>query len=122
MVFSCFFFFSSRRRHTRYWRDWSSDVCSSDLLGKGGKYRDILIPKKLKNIWKDYMIVRKNNSDKLFTGREGGISRFTALNIVKKYGSMAKIKKDKVYNHAFRHLYCLNLVDRGISLDAIKDR
>src|SRR5947209_10649478 len=29
VVFS--FFFSSRRRHTRYWRDWSSDVCSSDL-------------------------------------------------------------------------------------------
>src|SRR5581483_8663350 len=28
-----FFFFSSRRRHTRYWRDWSSDVCSSDLGG-----------------------------------------------------------------------------------------
>src|SRR5947209_10685396 len=26
-----FFFFSSRRRHTRYWRDWSSDVCCSDL-------------------------------------------------------------------------------------------
>src|SRR3712207_9406346 len=30
-------FFSSRRRHTRYWRDWSSDVCSSDLmLATGG--------------------------------------------------------------------------------------
>src|SRR5438105_13097628 len=27
-----FFFFSSRRRHTRSTRDWSSDVCSSDLL------------------------------------------------------------------------------------------
>src|SRR5476651_1019450 len=26
------FFFSSRRRQTRYWRDWSSDVCSSDLI------------------------------------------------------------------------------------------
>src|SRR3712207_2938043 len=26
-----YYFFSSRRRHTRYWRDWSSDVCSSDL-------------------------------------------------------------------------------------------
>src|SRR3712207_3686689 len=26
------FCFSSRRRHARYWRDWSSDVCSSDLL------------------------------------------------------------------------------------------
>src|SRR5699024_11269388 len=28
---SFFFFFSSRRRHTRSKRDWSSDVCSSDL-------------------------------------------------------------------------------------------
>src|SRR5437764_13677606 len=27
-----FFFFSSRRRHTRYIGDWSSDVCSSDLV------------------------------------------------------------------------------------------
>src|SRR3712207_8770653 len=33
ILYLYFFFFSSRRRHTRYWRDWSSDVCSSDLLG-----------------------------------------------------------------------------------------
>src|SRR3712207_8916048 len=32
-IYVGFFFFSSRRRHTRYWRDWSSDVCSSDLGG-----------------------------------------------------------------------------------------
>src|SRR5690606_40193977 len=31
-----FFFFSSRRRHTRFSRDWSSDVCSSDLYMVGG--------------------------------------------------------------------------------------
>src|SRR6266436_8674220 len=31
MTNSIFFFFSSRRRHTRCSRDWSSDVCSSDL-------------------------------------------------------------------------------------------
>src|SRR6266542_5316317 len=31
MLFVFFFFFSSRRRHTRCYRDWSSDVCSSDL-------------------------------------------------------------------------------------------
>src|SRR2546429_1039833 len=30
-----FFFFSSRRRHTRCSRDWSSDVCSSDLTNRG---------------------------------------------------------------------------------------
>src|SRR3712207_8139193 len=33
---SSVFFFSSRRRHTRYWRDWSSDVCSSDLISPTG--------------------------------------------------------------------------------------
>src|SRR2546429_5168728 len=31
----CEFFFSSRRRHTRCSRDWSSDVCSSDLMTSG---------------------------------------------------------------------------------------
>src|SRR2546422_6901395 len=31
LLFLFFFFFSSRRRHTRCSRDWSSDVCSSDL-------------------------------------------------------------------------------------------
>src|SRR6266699_1902652 len=43
-----FFFFSSRRRHTRCGRDWSSDVCSSDLRrmlqrhnhGCGGRFSD----------------------------------------------------------------------------------
>src|SRR3712207_7116855 len=42
--YSCvlFFFFSSRRRHTRYWRDWSSDVCSSDLqLARAAVRRDV---------------------------------------------------------------------------------
>src|SRR5204863_6048802 len=43
-----FFFFSSRRRHTRSLRDWSSDVCSSDLLRiqmreKSAEIQDILV-------------------------------------------------------------------------------
>src|SRR5437870_12361703 len=42
-----FFFFSSRRRHTRWPRDWSSDVCSSDLYfdvlwSSGGNFLEIL--------------------------------------------------------------------------------
>src|SRR5690606_39334186 len=36
-IYQLFFFFSSRRRHTRFSRDWSSDVCSSDLPD-GGAY------------------------------------------------------------------------------------
>src|SRR2546430_4543064 len=36
LVFIVFFFFSSRRRHTRFDCDWSSDVCSSDLFADRG--------------------------------------------------------------------------------------
>src|SRR6266511_5563076 len=44
MLIFFFFFFSSRRRHTRFSRDWSSDVCSSDLVcfsnaGTGNPWR-----------------------------------------------------------------------------------
>src|SRR3712207_1525229 len=51
-AWSCFFF-SSRRRHTRYWRDWSSDVCSSDLDGDmlvfmdKENYEQVSLPKDL---------------------------------------------------------------------------
>src|SRR2546427_1303651 len=39
-----FFFFSSRRRHTRFDCDWSSDVCSSDLLVRSPCVRHELLP------------------------------------------------------------------------------
>src|SRR5439155_19226972 len=42
------FFFSSRRRHTRWPRDWSSDVCSSDLVGRPTRRGHQLILKNLK--------------------------------------------------------------------------
>src|SRR5215467_10450835 len=42
IMFNFIFFFSSRRRHTRLQGDWSSDVCSSDLLrGSLGSVNDI---------------------------------------------------------------------------------
>src|SRR5207302_3287636 len=48
-----FFFFSSRRRHTRFSRDWSSDVCSSDLgqgllpqPGRAGGEEEIISPQR----------------------------------------------------------------------------
>src|SRR2546422_11538962 len=39
-MFFSLFFFSSRRRHTRCSRDWSSDVCSSDLDDSPAIYHD----------------------------------------------------------------------------------
>src|SRR2546422_11012520 len=41
-MYFIFFFFSSRRRHTRCSRDWSSDVCSSDLYEFSSKGQRIL--------------------------------------------------------------------------------
>src|SRR5215475_708552 len=44
MEFICvLFFFSSRRRHTRFSRDWSSDVCSSDLAATLKWPNDVLL-------------------------------------------------------------------------------
>src|SRR3712207_6551992 len=41
-IMTALVFFSSRRRHTRYWRDWSSDVCSSDLGDRSDRARRIM--------------------------------------------------------------------------------
>src|SRR5476649_160421 len=41
MIYFFVFFFSSRRRHTRSLCDWSSDVCSSDLPGVAGTWKDL---------------------------------------------------------------------------------
>src|SRR5256886_14627491 len=46
MAYVVFFFFSSRRRHTRFDCDWSSDVCSSDLTD-GERALQILVSKNL---------------------------------------------------------------------------
>ena len=60
-----FFFFSSRRRHTRSKRDWSSDVCSSDLDSNfdNNKIRDFIYP-----IGSIYMSVNNVNPTTLFGG------------------------------------------------------
>src|SRR3989442_12694933 len=45
-----FFFFSSRRRHTRCGRDWSSDVCSSDLFSSEAIRREVEMTKRSKPV------------------------------------------------------------------------
>src|SRR6266542_4465153 len=48
MSYAFFFFFSSRRRHTRCYRDWSSDGCSSDLEADGERLGPALVLVELK--------------------------------------------------------------------------
>src|SRR2546430_12601365 len=44
-------FFSSRRRHTRFDCDWSSDVCSSDLLERVGPWSSVLKRVRERSAW-----------------------------------------------------------------------
>src|SRR2546421_11114619 len=69
-AFVFFFFFSSRRRHTRSDRDWSSDVCSSDLPAfvpffskkchmykkgtKAGEYEEVDVPPEYRARFEQY--------------------------------------------------------------------
>src|SRR2546430_7038268 len=46
------FFFSSRRRHTRFDCDWSSDVCSSDLIRKLFRLEDLITVHHFENLAK----------------------------------------------------------------------
>src|SRR5699024_11599664 len=62
------FFFSSRRRHTRSKRDWSSDVCSSDL--------DLLIGFILAAIVKLILYSKSKNAKKFRKGEEYGSARW----------------------------------------------
>src|SRR5690625_6976741 len=54
-----YFFFSSRRRHTRWPRDWSSDVCSSDLLNSMMKQTSSTVnmhPHKIRHSFATHML------------------------------------------------------------------
>src|SRR5690606_40347677 len=53
------FFFSSRRRHTRFSRDWSSDVCSSDL------YREIIMTRATISVGEDIGFLPGTEEEKM---------------------------------------------------------
>lgn len=73
------------------------------IKGKGGKYRTVFVPTLVRDAWKIYVEQRKNNSEFLFTGRQGGLSRRRIHDILKYYAGQARMKKDKIHAHAFRH-------------------
>src|SRR5690606_40664792 len=57
------FFFSSRRRHTRFSRDWSSDVCSSDL--RDFYWYSPTLKRQLENVTGDILVSPANEGEVL---------------------------------------------------------
>src|SRR5690606_39344608 len=109
--FIFFFFFSSRRRHTRFSRDWSSDVCSSDLKKNAAAMAKAFVDKGY-NIISDgtdnhMMLIDLRNKD--ISGKEAEealgeakIGRASCRERVENSGvdetSKKKIKKSTQYN------------------------
>ncbi len=86
------------------------------INGKGNKFRELLIPKKLKHQWNLYIKSRINKSDYLFTGIRGAITRQTVHNTIKYYTGQARgIDKKVAHAHSFRHLYAQSLGKLGIN-------
>ncbi|HID9495051.1 tyrosine-type recombinase/integrase [Clostridioides difficile] len=91
------------------------------IKGKGSKYRKILIPSVLNNAFQEYVDnERVDNTQFLFSGQRGVLSRSEVFRILKKYALLTNINEDSVYPHAFRHLFTKNLDKKGVSYSAIK--
>lgn len=102
----------------------TTNIIKDDVIlvkGKKGKYREVFLSHKLKEILKDYIenYRIKSSRDKLFTGRKGALKRQSINKILLKYAKKARIRKDKAHPHALRHLFGKRLADKGISLDVI---
>jgi integrase/recombinase XerD len=93
-----------------------------NIKGKGSKNRHVFIPQKLIVILMNYL-EHRNNSDPiyLFTGIKGAIERKTVDREIKKYATLANVNMNNAHAHAFRHLYCMAMMEKGVRLDTLAD-
>src|SRR5438876_9712651 len=71
-----FFFFSSRRRHTRWTGDWSSDMCSSDLILERRTDKDSLLAAHARKLYDELLRPAESllaNADRLLIVPDGAL-------------------------------------------------
>lgn len=101
------------------------DIHKNEVMvkGKGGKYRKLFIPNKMKNILVDYFENHRNDTSPtaLFTGERGPTTRSTVNKNLKKYFKILEFDEDKMLTpHVIRHIFTKNLMSKGVSISAIK--
>src|SRR5256885_12670418 len=74
-----FFFFSSRRRHTRLQGDWSSDVCSSDLGFTGAGAKTVIPAKAVAKV--SMRLVPKQDPEKILAAYKKFVRENTPLGV-----------------------------------------
>lgn len=89
------------------------------ITGKGNKMRKVFLPISLRKQLKIYMDHRETltygaKTDKLFIGERGPVNRQLVNATLKKYAGKARVKKDIVSPHKFRHLCASNLESIGL--------
>src|SRR5207253_3958021 len=101
-----FFFFSSRRRHTRWPRDWSSDVCSSDLDAKSFHYGDQVGSKALRETLASYLraarSLRCEAEQVMITSGDRKSTRLNSSHVAISYAVFC-LQKTKL---AVKHFHC----------------
>ena len=94
-----------------------------EILGKRNKVRSVNIPASIRKLARKYISSKKIKTKYLFTGKKGNnaILPQTADKIIKKYGRLAGIKKEKCFCHNFRHSYTIEEIKDGIDLNTIAE-
>jgi len=90
------------------------------IRGKGDKDRVVLFDDKSKNLIKEYLSIRENNSEYLILNRfNKPISARYIQTMIKKYGEKANIKKT-LTPHILRHSFATHLLKNGVDIRVIQ--
>ncbi len=94
-----------------------------EVKGKGTKYRTIFVHKDLYESLEPYLKARGDaESIYLFNGKKDKpISRQLVHKVIKKYAGLSRLKLSKCHAHNFRHLFCLELGEKGLVIEEIAD-
>lgn len=93
------------------------------IKGKGGKYRKLFIPNKLKDILIEYNEYHRRDTSPtaLFTGERGALTKSTVNKNFNKYFDILGYDEDKKLTpHVIRHIFTKNLMSKSVSISAIK--